>query len=236
MFNPDATLQAVVFDERRSCLVIDDALLEPERLVAHAAAHAADLRPVDFSVYPGVYLMAPAELAAALAELFRRRLRARFDARRCERLHCRLSMITLQPAMLRPYHWLCHVDDAELDASRESMPASVLYLFRDERLGGTSFYAPRRTADVTAALFKDARQLSAPAFTERYGIEPGYMHGDNDYFECIGRIPAKWNRLIFYDGGIAHSAAVAEPDRLSPDPTVGRLTLNGFFTCRRRLT
>jgi hypothetical protein len=47
-------------------------------------------------------------------------------------------------------------------------------------------------------------------------------------------VPAKWNRLIFYDGGMLHSGDIRKPERMSPDPRVGRLTLNGFFTSRRR--
>jgi hypothetical protein len=41
--------------------------------------------------------------------------------------------------------------------------------------------------------------------------------------------------LIFYDGGMLHAANVAQPEALSDDPLTGRLTLNGFFTCRRHV-
>jgi len=51
--------------------------------------------------------------------------------------------------------------------------------------------------------------------------------------ECS--IPAKWNRLIFYDGGVLHSGDITAPQKLSNDPVAGRLTLNGFFTCRRNV-
>jgi hypothetical protein len=39
--------------------------------------------------------------------------------------------------------------------------------------------------------------------------------------------------LIFYDGMLFHAGDIRTPDRLSDDPAVGRLTLNGFFTCRK---
>jgi hypothetical protein len=39
--------------------------------------------------------------------------------------------------------------------------------------------------------------------------------------------------VIFYDGSIFHSAHIAAPQLLSDDPLQGRLTLNGFLTCRR---
>jgi len=59
------------------------------------------------------------------------------------------------------------------------------------------------------------------------------MIGSNRYFDRVASVPARWNRLIFYDGSLLHSGDIAAPDRLSADPQLGRLTLNGFFTCRR---
>ena len=59
------------------------------------------------------------------------------------------------------------------------------------------------------------------------------MTASNAYFERIATVPAAWNRLIFYDGGLFHSAHIEQPALLASDPTRGRLTLNGFFTCRR---
>jgi hypothetical protein len=234
MFNPEAEVRVVDFDERRFCIVIDDALLDPEALVADVAARHEAFRPVDFSAYPGVHLPAPAPLAAQLEELFSRQIRRRFDARRCLHTQCRFSMITLPAAVLKPYQWLCHVDDVEIAADR-SMQACVLYLFRDVRLGGTSFYDLNRPPAEIAALFKDARHLDAVEFRERHGIRPGYQHQGNEYFRLLGTVEARWNRLIFYDGGMLHAADIVEDARLSDDPRTGRLTLNGFFTCRRHV-
>ena len=43
-----------------------------------------------------------------------------------------------------------------------------------------------------------------------------------------------FNRLLFYDGGaVFHGSDIAAPERLSDDPSRGRLTWNGFFVCRR---
>ena len=56
----------------------------------------------------------------------------------------------------------------------------------------------------------------------------------DDWFEKVGTVPPRWNRVIFYDGSLFHCSDIPEPGRLSPDPRQGRLTLNGFFTCRRR--
>jgi Family of unknown function (DUF6445) len=149
-------------------------------------------------------------------------------------MHCRLSRVTTPLAGLFPYQWLCHRDGVVI-ASRQSIQASVLYLFRDESLGGTSFYVPARQHTEIAVLFSDSKSLAVEEFVRRHRIEPGYMRGSNDYFNCIGTVPAKWNRLIFYDGSMLHSGHIEAPEKLKPDPLQGRLTLNGFFTCRRNI-
>lgn len=232
-FNPRAQIQTVELANGAVCHVVDDALAEPERFVEWAALHREAFRPVDFNAYPGCFLMMPAPVEAALETFFTEHMRARFDARRLVQMHCRLSMVTLQPASLRPYQWLCHSDRAGLDRT-QSIQASVLYLFKDEELGGTSFYEPARPADEIAALFADATTLSNAAFSARHGIEPGYMHASNAYFTHIGGIRARWNRMIFYDGSLLHSGDIFAPERLSDDPERGRLTFNGFFVSRRR--
>ena len=234
LFNPRATVQVVKFDAQRFCLVIDDALAEPEQLVQFAAERSDAFRSLDSSAYPGNYLMAPEQVVSGLRDFFLRQVRRHFDARRCEHVHCRYSMVTLPPAALRPRQWFCHVDDALLDA-RHRMIASVLYLFNDESLGGTSFYVQTRPAAETAAMLNASDTLAPEAFTQQYGIQAGYQYGSNDYYRRIGGIEAKWNRLIFYDGGTLHSGDISRPEKLSVDPLVGRLTLNGFFTCRRHL-
>ena len=233
MFNPNAQLRVEAFEDRYTCIVVDDALRDPDQLVRYAAAHRDAFRPAA-TAYPGVSLAAPADVANALAAYFALQVRRRFDARRLVNLNCVLSMVTVPPAALRPAQWLCHNDPLTLDP-RQSIQASVLYLFKDVRLGGTSFYSSTRSPQETARMFDDAVQLSPAAFTRRYAITPGYMLGSNAYFRQVGSIAARWNRLIFYDGRVLHSGDIAAPEKLTSDPLTGRLTLNGFFTCRKNL-
>jgi hypothetical protein len=234
LFNPDASVQVMQLEGGRICLVIDDALLAPERVVEYALAQRDAFQAIDFSKYPGNYIDAPPALAEAFLDCFLQRARPRFDARRCRFAHIRLSMVTQPVAALRPRQWLCHIDDFLLPPT-ESMPASVLYLFRDELLGGTGFYVRDRPAAEVDAMLELADTLPADAFMQRTGLAPSYLHASNPYFRRIGGVAAKWNRLIFYDGGMLHSAEIAHPERLNGDPAAGRLTLNGFFTCRRNL-
>src|SRR5436853_6510398 len=102
LFNPAATAQVAQFDDRHFCLLVDDALLNPDELVQFAAERRAEFDSVDFSYYPGIYLMAPADLTGRLTDYFQLQARRRFDARRCVETICRYAMVTLPPAALVP--------------------------------------------------------------------------------------------------------------------------------------
>lgn len=232
LFHSDPVVEQVRLDDGASCYVVDNALVDPEGVRAWAIAQRAVFRPVDFSAYPGKYLMLPLELHAALQSFYTRHIRPRFDARRLMTMHCRLAMVTTPPAALRPPQWLCHADNFLVPAE-QSIQASVLYLFDNAAFGGTSFYRPLRSQSEIRQLFDDSTRMGAGDFTRRYGLRASFMHGDNDYFACTGCIPARWNRLVFYDGSMLHSGDILTPERLNDDPATGRLTFNGFFTARR---
>ncbi len=172
------------------------------------------------------------QINEAIAQFFLQHIRTRLNARRLIHAVSRFSMMSLQSEQLRPAHCLCHRDLGGPEGSIRA--ASVLYLFKDESLGGTSFYVPKKSAKETAALVQDSLTMSAHDFEEKYGVEQRYMQGSNAYFEQIGSIPAKWNRVIFYDGNIHHTADIVDEKKLSTDPRIGRLTINGFFTCTRK--
>lgn len=232
IFHPNPRIERVALPGGAFCLVIDDALIEPERIAGYAIERARDFRSVDFNDYPGTYLMPEPALSEALRVFFLQHLRRFFDARRITAAHCRYGMVTLPPASLRPNQWFCHRDSQRVPPG-ESIQASVLYLFRDPALGGTAFYEAAVSPAALAAFHADADTLPAAAFSAKYGLEPGYIRDSTLYFTKIGSIPARWNRLIFYDGSLLHSSDILAPDQLSTDPARGRLTFNGFFVSRR---
>jgi Family of unknown function (DUF6445) len=233
-FSPEPRIEHVRFSKVISCIIVDDALMNPEQVVEFAAERRQEFRNVDFNAYPGIYLLTPL-FEAGLVQFFNRHIRRVFDSRRVVQMHCRLSMVTLEPRALRPYQRMCHRDMAALD-TRHSIQASILYLFKDPGLGGTSFYEPARPANEMADLFTDASTLPVDVFDRKYPAQSGYMCGSSHYFDCVGSVPAQWNRIIFYDGFVLHSGDILAPERLSPDPCAGRLTLNAFFSSRRHVS
>ncbi len=232
MFNPRPRVEEIPIHGPHSCFVIDDALLEPERLVALAQVQRDRFARAPHNAYPGLELRMADEFSARLDDFFRTHIRGRLGARRTVSMYSRLAMVTMPPGSLQPRQSICHRDREGTDA-RHGIAASVLYLFRDELLGGTRFFAPRRPPAEIDRLLIDSGLLDAASFARRYGIEPGYMTSGNAYFEERLVVPARWNRLIFYDGSVFHSGDIGAPQLLTDDPRSGRLTLNGFFTCTR---
>ena len=235
MFNPNPRIQTLPITGRHACHVIDDALLDPEALVEFAVRERERFAPAPHNAYPGIELRMPDAFSARLDGFFRLHLRARLGARRTLRMYSRLSLVTLPPSALEPRQCICHRDRLMTDPDQVAL-ASVLYLFRDEALGGTSFYLPRRGGRETEALLADSARLPMAEFTRRHGVPQAYLDGSNDWFERVLQVPARWNRLIFYEGGVFHSGDISSPERLSDDPRRGRLSLNGFFTCSRKAT
>ncbi len=234
MFNPNPHIEIVPIAGRHVCYVIDDALRDPDALVEFAARHLDAFEETEFNAYPGPELRMPEAFSAQLDAFFTAHLRKAFGVRRTERMYSRLAITATPPETLRPAQSICHVDRLSVEPQHR-IAASVLYLFRDERLGGTSFYAPKHPPQVLMPLIQDSGQLDAAAFKSRYGIDTGYMLESNEWFEKIVTVPARYNRIIFYEGTLFHSGEIAHPELLSRDPRNGRLSLNGFFTCRRNL-
>ena len=229
-FNPDASVTTVPLWDGHRCYVIDDALAHPDGMIAWGCG--GQFAVPDYP-YPGLVLDAPLALAQLVADHFSQQVRNRLGGRRLINFQVRLSLVTTPPAELAPIQWQCHRDRLITQRDDILRAASVLYLFRDPAQGGTSFYRPRQSEELTDRMLDDSTSLSPAEFSARYGLQPGYMGESNPYFERVAQVPARWNRMIVYDGGLFHSADLERFSSFSADPRVGRLTLNGFYNCRR---
>ncbi|MBL8307502.1 MAG: hypothetical protein JNM33_12465 [Rubrivivax sp.] len=230
-FSAQPQVQVLPLAPGRHCVVVDNALAHPQGLRDWACAQAFQ-PPVGYP-YPGVVCDVPDVMSARLADFFAQHVRSHLGARRTLELSTRLSVISTPPASLAPIQWLCHRDRFLNERSEILFLACVLYLFPDAGFGGTSFYRPRLPPAETEQLVNDSQTLPADLFSARYGLQPGYMNGSNAFFERVAQVPAAWNRIIFYDGSLFHSADVGEAALMTPDAQHGRLTLNSFITCRR---
>lgn len=232
-FDPRAEVRVLAVAGRPLCQVVDGALANPGEWRAFATAARAAFVHRSGNAFPGPELALPETVAAGLGRYFDERFRSAFAVRRIRRLEARLSMVTLPPEALQPPQCLPHIDRLDLGAG-ECAIASVLYLFEDEALGGTSFYRPRRPPETVFSLLGEAAREAPDVFHTRHGLPRAYPLESNAWFEKVASVPARFNRLLFYPGTVFHSGEIRHPERLSADPATGRLTLNGFFVCRRK--
>jgi hypothetical protein len=230
--NPAARWMSVTLDGGAQVLVVDDFVQDPDALVALARGMAGQFQPIAGHPYPGPQLDLPDSACAELAEFFEQQVRARLGAGPALGTYARFGRVMQDAATLDGRQRICHRDDSGLQDG-ETIAAAVHYLFRDEALGGTVFFRSLMSDANTEQFRRDANTLDPSAFGDKYGIPPGYMTASNRYFEVIGRVPAKWNRAIFYDGAIFHSGDIGRAPPAAYREGPGRLTINAFFKRRR---
>lgn len=220
LFTSDPRIQTVAIPGNTPIVVIDNFVRDPQALVDYAVAQRGNFSNAPRNAFPGMELRMPDGFSAHLQEFFILHVKKLLGVRRSQSMYSRLSMVTLQPHELAPNQRVCHRDHLP-DYAQNSFSASVLYLFENPAMGGTSFYVPKAAQPAPAPSPEDANTTAQ------------YMTQSNAEFDLVCTIPAAWNRVIFYDGCIFHSAHVTAPELLSRDPAQGRLTINGFFTGRR---
>jgi Family of unknown function (DUF6445) len=236
VFNPQPRIERVPIagdgQGQEAAWVIDDVLLEPERLRQHAIDEQQRFVAAPHNAYPGLEWQMDADVSKPLSDFFMLHVRGLLRARRTLSMYSRLSLATLQAAQLRPLQRLCHRDRFGTTVG-QGVAACVIYLFDAPERGGTSFYRPRRSIAEIDANIRRWNSLSDEAFTQEIGAPPAYLTASNAHFELRCTVPAAWNRAVFYDGGQFHSSHIIHPELLSADPAAGRLTLNGFFITRQ---
>ena len=233
--NPNADITVRQIDGDDYCVVVDNFLQHPERLVEFAVSNSAAFEPQAIG-YPGVlYDVDPAAMTDVL-RFIRSRMSRQFGFFKGDvRTSTYLSMATRQPAELAPLQRLPH-SDPRANPQRNNY-AALVYLFDDADLGGTGFYrwTQRELIERATAMELERAGSSAELLEEHlemYRQPPRYMVGSNEVAELLLEVPARYNRLLFYSGDVPHSAHIPHPERLSTDFARGRLTLNCFASVR----
>jgi Family of unknown function (DUF6445) len=229
--NPDAVVRRQEIGDGQCCVIVDNFLEDPQALVEFAHRNRARARMAPQG-YPGTVLALGDGDLVDVHRFIRGRMSKTFGFLRGNaRLSTSLTMTTLRPAALSNFQRLCHTDPRETPARRRY--AALVYLFRDETLGGTAFYRWKRPDVVYRALALELHDTAAAgAYLAQhchvFREPPCYMTRSNELAEQLAVIPPRFNRMLFYSGEIAHSGHITAPQRLSGDFRRGRLTLNCF--------
>jgi hypothetical protein len=224
-------VQRVTVPGQLPCVLLDDAFDGADELVELASRHRDAFAPTGVNRFPGPELPLPASATRSLVENLSPLFVEHFGARVLVDAHARLSIATLQPRQLAPIQRLCHRDRLA-QVPGEAVLAGVLYLFQDERLGGTSFFEPLQDAAATEALMQRVAMATRIDADALLGGPPAYLTESNRWFRLVQTVPARWNRFIFYDGCVFHGSHIDQPELLRDDPRQGRLTLNLFLRYR----
>ena len=233
--NKNATIEFRRLSTGQTIAVVDEFLAAPDDLRAYSVAQANEFFVPEKS-YPGVLLNIDAHPMTDIYRFIRFELGPHFSfLRGGAQFSPMLSMTTLQPAQLSNLQRLCHSDPPA--TGKRANFAFVLYLFKNEQLGGTGFYRWKERQAITeaTALENEDPEKALAFLKERFPTfnKPAcYIIESTEIAEQLDVVPAKYNRLIFYAGDIPHSAQILSPELLSTEINDGRLTLDCFASVR----
>jgi hypothetical protein len=207
-------------------VVIDDATGMRDQAVELAAA-MAPFPSGQGNYYPG--LRRPiTEADAAAYDYVARMLEAAapyigggFDLDRFDLIEASFSMVTAAPGTLAHAQRAPHFDSTDPDY------IAVLHYLGGAERTGTAFYRQRSTGIETV---DDANLERFVTTARREGTEArGYIADSNAWYERIGAVEARPDRLVVYRGCLLHSGIIPPGHALDPDPRRGRLTANIFI-------
>ncbi|BFM21584.1 DUF6445 family protein [Gilvimarinus japonicus] len=214
-------------NENQEVIIIDNFLKNPQALVDFAV-QKGDFEQYQghCNFYPGIRLPAPQEYSREIMPKIKSLLLSTYNGLSADwelnKADCMMSLITIKPENLRKVQSTPHFDSAN-----PYQFAALLYLCNEDH-GGTAFFRHNQTGYETIA-FEDRKKFEAIYFNdiERAPVKRGYFSDSNEYFTRIGKVDAKFNRMVIYRSCLLHSALVGDKS-IDSNPKTGRLTVNSF--------
>lgn len=235
MVNPRPVVKVVPIFDGHQCVIVDNFLAEPETMVEYAVLQRGQFLDSAGNYYPGPELPLTGRFVASVQEAFLLHARTPLKARRVLGVASRLSLVTRRPEQLLPAQRMPHRDSYDLD-EMEGVGAMVLYLFQDERFGGTSFFKPKLSPAEMSALLRELKRMEMAGELPVPTAPPTFAIASDEHFEKALTIEPRFNRAIFYNGELFHSAHITAPELMVDDPAAGRLTVNAFIKLRMAAT
>jgi hypothetical protein len=220
--------QLLTVGESQSRIVVIDDISGAVERVREIAAAMTPFPPAE-NHYPGVRRRITAGDRAAhayvehLLQAAAPFIGQAFGFARSRLLEAGFSMVTMAPDQLSANQRAPHFDDTAPDY------LALLHYLGPASGTGTAFYRHRATGieRVTAG---NVDALTAILKLESLSWRrTGYITGSDAFFEQIGQIDSRPDRLVVYQGSLLHSGIIPPDMRLSDDPRTGRLTANLFL-------
>ena len=206
-------------------VVLDAYLADPDAII-DLAVNGPRFAP-NGQFYPGIRAPVPPSSFQTLLGPLSEILPRCFDySGRAGLRECNFSLVTTPSDQLQPIQRLPHFDSLEY-----GRVAALLYLCHGENQGGTAFYRQRSTGfeSVDAGRFPDF-EAALHADVASHGLpDAGYIDETSPIYEMIGRVEARFNRMIVYLSSSLHCAYIPKDFAFDPNPTTGRLTVNAFL-------
>ncbi|MBR7799366.1 DUF6445 family protein [Undibacterium fentianense] len=228
LINPAIELQSIAIGEHHA-IMIDDFLLHPQEMVEIAAKEEYSTYPgyAERKGYPGIRAQAPELYSQTITSFLEPIIKLHFSIPNDLPLRksiCAFSLTTMAAKEIGPLQRTPH-----FDASTPHHMAVLLYLC-NERHGGTGFYRHKATGIQQINSGNKERYLDV-YYEEINRVPPAqrYFDDSTDHFQFLGMIPAKFNRLVMYQGSLLHTACINPSISINSNPTTGRLTVNTFF-------
>lgn len=231
--NPKPEIQKEQISETDFCVIVDDFLQDPQALIDYAADHPDRFKEPDIA-YPGLMMDLDPAVLRDFIRFVLTPMRHTFGFLRGDAsIATGLSMVTLQPSELSAYQRICHTDPRDTRGRRKY--ASLVYLFDNEKLGGTAFYRWKQPEVVYHGMTLEYQVPgSADEFlaehSEVFRQPPCFMTTSTDIAELLYVTQPRFNRFVFYSGEIPHTAFIEHPELITRDFREGRLTLNSFIS------
>jgi Family of unknown function (DUF6445) len=187
------------------------------------AVHESQFEPSPLA-YPGIIAPAPEAyidgLVRVLVPIIGDTFAVKVDT--AHLTECNLSIATIPPEKLHFGQRLPHVDDFS------SGTIAILHYLCTQ--GGTAWYRHQATGYETLDREKhDHMKRLMVAEVARNPLPAQYPNANDRLFEQMAYFQATYNCVIAYRSKILHSMSVDANTNLSPDPRVGRLTVNSFL-------
>lgn len=224
--NPNPAIQIIeIGNERQPVVVIDGMMRNPKSVVDFAAAEVQFAPPRMH--YPGLQAPIPQAYVGNIYNAILPLIRDVFHINvNPLKAGCFFALATTPRDQLTVQQRLPHVDTAKPN------DLAILHYLCDSSHGGTGMYRHRATGYETLDFEKAERhlQMVLKDLEENGPLPAEYVTGSNRIYEQFADFEAKFDRVLIYRSRVLHSASIRPTATLSPDPRLGRLTVNTFLT------